>query len=243
MLRGHGARGADRPVGPGGRRRGSRARRARGRRRGRPRERRRVRDARAVRGARPRAAARDDPGEPGRPHRADPSLRAGHGPPGRGPDPERRLDRGVPAGPPHGGVLRDEGLRPVVLGGARRRAARLGRHGHLRRPGRDRHRVRRDRGRDRHAPLPLRDDVVRRGGRVRVRRDEAQGSRSSSRVPEPGPLRLGAVPARSRRRHAWRACSSRTPEGGRKSVHFTADRSAILLVELQNRSVAGPRHL
>ena len=57
------------------------------------------------------------------------------------PDPERRLDRRVPAGAVHGRVLRHQGVRAVVFRSPGRRAARDGGHGDGPVPGPDRDRV------------------------------------------------------------------------------------------------------
>ncbi len=52
-------------------------------------------------------------------------------------DSQSRVDRRVPAGPPHGRLLREQSLRAVALGSSRRRAPRYGSHGHGSLSGRD----------------------------------------------------------------------------------------------------------
>ena len=63
-----------------------------------------------------------------------------------GGDPQCRLDRRLPARPRHGGLFRDQGLRPVVQRGAARGSEEARRCRHRALPGPDRDRVRRGRG-------------------------------------------------------------------------------------------------
>ena len=118
------------------------------------------------------------------PHRA---LAARHGRPGRGADPERRVDRGVPAGSDDGRVLRDQGLRAVVHRGDRRGAARHRRHRDGVLPGCVRERLpvgRRDRVVPaREGPTP---PVVRRDGARRARRDGPRHRRRGARHVQQG---------------------------------------------------------
>src|SRR5438046_3104764 len=70
----------------------------------------------------------------------------------------RRLDRGVPARPAHGGLLRDQGLRALLLRGAGERAEGDGGDGHV--------------------PLPRSDaDRLQRSSRDRQRRSSCEEER------------------------------------------------------------------
>src|SRR6266436_7160712 len=78
-----------------------------------------------------RGILRPDPAQRYRTHAADPALSSSDARAPRGQDHECRLHRSLPARPPHGRLLRHQGLRTLVLGGDRRRTQKFRRAGDL----------------------------------------------------------------------------------------------------------------
>ena len=101
----------------------------------------RLRPVGKVRGPAARAPERDDRPQRAHPDRAHPAGPAGDARARPRRDPQRRLDRRLPARAEHGGLLRDQGLCPLRHRGAAPRTQGHGHQGLGALPGTDRHRI------------------------------------------------------------------------------------------------------